>query len=89
MIYYKLVKVTIYTSRLVKVITNIIICYYNILISIITDKNLLFISKFWFLLYYHLNSKRKLSITFYLQINSQIKKLNSIIKTYFRVIINF
>lgn len=37
MIYYKLIKVTINTVDLAKVITNVIVCYYSIFKSIVTD----------------------------------------------------
>ena len=66
MIYYEPVKVTINTFGLAKVIMNIIVYYYGILKSIITNRGLLFTSKFWFLLYYFLKIKNKLFTTFYL-----------------------
>lgn len=88
-IYYKLVKNTINTAGLAKVTFNMIVLYHSLLNSIILDKNLVFISKFWLLFYYFFNIKQKLLAAFYLQINGQIKWQNSIIKAYFWVFINF
>ena len=68
---------------LIKIFINILVRYHCILNSIIIDKSLLFLLKFWLLLYYFFNFKQKFSITFYFQINSQIKRQNSIIKAYF------
>ena len=73
MIYYKMVKILIDVSGLVKVIINIIVRYYGLPESIIINCNLLFISKFWFLLYYFLNIKWKLSTAFYLQTGARLK----------------
>ena len=58
MVYYKLVKVIIDTPRLVKVIIDMVICYYGILELIVMNQGLLFISKFWSLLYYFLRIKK-------------------------------
>lgn len=46
MVYYKPVKIIIDTSRLAKIIFNVIIWHPNLLDSILTNRNLLFISKF-------------------------------------------
>ena len=58
MIYYKPIKVTIDVLSLVKVIINMVLCYFRVLESIIMERSLLFISKFWFLLYYFLKIKK-------------------------------
>lgn len=73
-IHYKPLKIIIDTLRLGKVITNIVIYYYGISELIVTDSGLLFISKFWLLLYYFLEIQKNLFTTFYLQINSQTKR---------------
>ena len=52
MIYYKLVKITINIPGLVKVIVNIVVRYYGLLILIITNKKSLFTSKLLSLLCY-------------------------------------
>ncbi len=64
MVHYEPIKVTIDISDLVKVITNVIIHYHRVFKLIVTDQDLLFISKFWFSLYYFLVIKKKLSTTF-------------------------
>ena len=66
MIPYKLIKVTINAPELAKVIIIVVVQYHGLLDSIVFDKGLLFISKFWSLLCYFLGIKRRLSFTFYL-----------------------
>ena len=66
MIYYKYIKITINILSLAKVIIDMVIQYHKILKSIVMDQGLLFISKFWFLLYYFLKIKKKLFTAFYL-----------------------
>ena len=73
---------------LAKVIINMVVYHYKVLKSIVTDQGLLFISKFWSLLYYFLMIKKKLSIVFYPQTNGQTKRQNSIIEAYFKAFIN-
>ena len=65
-IYYKSVKVTINTSRLAKVIINVVIRYYGLPDTNIHNCRTIFIFKVWSLLYYFLDIKKQLSITFYL-----------------------
>lgn len=48
-VYYKLVKIMIYTLEVVKVILNVIIFYNDLLTLIITNKNYFFSLKFWVL----------------------------------------
>ena len=62
---YKLVKITINAPKLAKIIINIVIWHYDLPDSIISDLRAIFMSKFWFSLYYFLGSKRPLSTTFY------------------------
>ena len=66
MVYYELVKVTINTLGLAKIIINIMVRYHALSDFIITDWGLLFTSKFSSLLYYFLDIKQRLSTTFYL-----------------------
>ena len=65
-IYYEPIKVTINVLGLAKVIINIVIRHYGLPNSIVTDRGLLFTSKFWSLLYYFSDIKQKLSTAFYL-----------------------
>ena len=89
MVYYKPIQVTIEIPGLAKVIINVIMRYYGVSSSIITNQSLLFILKFWFLLCYFLKIKKKLFIAFYSPINGQTKRQNSIMKAYFRVFVNW
>ena len=74
MVYYKLIKVIINVLDLVEVIINMVVHYHRVLESIVMDQGLLFTSKFWSLLFYFLEIKKKLSTTFYSQIDGQTKR---------------
>ncbi len=89
MVHYKLVKVTINVSDLVEVIIEVEIQHHGLPDSIISDKGSVFTSKFWFLLCYFLGIKRKLSIAFYPQTDSQTERQNSTMEAYLRVFVNF
>ena len=47
MAYYKPAKVTINTPGLAKVILDVVVWHHGFFNSIVSDKDLLFISKFW------------------------------------------
>ena len=89
MVYYKPVKVTIDTLDLAKVIIDVVIRYHRVPESIITDQGLLFTSKFWSLLCYFLNIKKKLSTAFHPQTNGQTDRQNSTMKVHLRAFINW
>ena len=89
MIYYKLVKVIIDAFSLAKVIFNVVVQYYSLLESIMSDYSSVFTSKFWSSPYYFFEIKQKLFTAFYPQTDGQIKRQNSTIEVYFRVFINF
>ena len=82
MVYYKLVKVTIDAPGLAEVIINVVVRHHGLPNSIVTDRGLLFTSKFWSSLCYFLGIKRKLYIAFYPQTDGQTKKQNSMMKAY-------
>ncbi len=65
-VYYKLVKVTIDAPGLAEMIIDMVIHHHGDLESIVSDRGLLFTSKFWFSLCYFLRIKRKLSTAFHL-----------------------
>ena len=88
MVYYKLVKVTINTLGLLEVIIIVVVRHYSLPDSIVTNQRLLFTSKFWLLLYYFLAIKWRLFTAFYLQMDSQTKRQNSITEAYLRVFVN-
>lgn len=57
MIYYEIVKVTIDVSGLTEIMMDVIIKYYGLGNLIISNYDLIFISEFWFSLYYFLGIK--------------------------------
>ena len=89
MIYYVPVKVMIDILGLAKVSINVIVHHHGIPESIMTDQRLFFISKFWFLLWYFLGIKRKLSIAFQSQTNSQTERQNITVEAFLRVFVNW
>ncbi len=66
MIHYELVKVTIDASGLAKLIINVVVRSHSIFELIITNPGSLFILKFWSLLYYFLDVKKRILTTFHL-----------------------
>ena len=89
MVYYMPVQVIINTLGLIEVILDVVIRHHGIPDSIITNRGLLFTSKFWSSLCYFLGIKWKLSTAFYSQINGQIKRQNSTIKAYLQAFVNY
>ena len=67
MVHYEPVKVTINAPGLINIVWDVVVRHHDFFDSILFDRDLLFISKFWSLLYYFLNIKKKLSIVFFLQ----------------------
>ena len=80
---------TIDAPALVEGIIKVVMRYHGLLDSIVSDQGSVFISKFWSLIRNFFGIKRKLSMAFYLQIDGQIEKQNSIIKAYLQVFVNF
>lgn len=76
-VHYKMVKIMINISGLAKVIIDIVIRHHGLSELIISNCSLLFTSKFWSLLCYFLDIKRKLSTAFHLQTNGQTERQNS------------
>ena len=66
MVYYKPVQVTINASRLAEVILDIVVWHHDLLDSIVSDRDSVFTSKFWFSLCYFLGIKQRLFTAFYL-----------------------
>ena len=66
MVHYKPVKVIFNAPGLSKIILDMIVRHHGLLNSTITNKGLLFISKFPLLLCYFLGIKRRLFIAFHL-----------------------
>ncbi len=89
MVHYEPVKVTIDAPGLAEVIINVVVRYHGVAESIVTDRDSLFISKFWSLLCYFLGIKRKLSTAFYPQTDGQTERQNSTMKAYLRAFVNW
>ena len=87
--HYKLVKVTINAPGLTKIIIGVVVWHYSLPDSIVTNRGLVFTSKFWSSLYYFLGVKRRLSSVFHPQIDGQTKRKNSTMEAYFRAFVNF
>ena len=71
MVHYELVKVTIDAPGLAEVILNMVVRHHGLLNSIVSDRGLLFTSKFWSSLCYFLGIKRRLSTAFHPQTDGQ------------------
>ncbi len=89
MVHYELVKVTIDTLGLAKVIIKAVVQHYGLPDSIVSNGGSVFTLKFWSSLCYFLRIKQKLSTAFYPQTDSQTKRQNSIMEAYFQVFINY
>lgn len=74
MVYYKVIRITIDILELAKVIIDVIVRYYGILESIISDQGSVFNLKFWSLLCYFFGIKYRLSTTFHPQTDGQMEK---------------
>ena len=89
MVHYEPVKVTIDAPGLAEVILDVVVRHHGLPDSIMSDRGSLFTSKFWSLLCYFLDIKKRLSIAFYPQTDSQTKRLNSTMEAYLRAFVNF
>ena len=88
-VYYEPVQTTITAPALADIILNIVVQYYSLLKSIISNRGSVFISKFWFSLCYFLSIKRRLSTAFHSQTNGQTEWQNSTMEAYFRAFVNY
>ena len=88
MVNYKSVKITINAPGFIEIIINIVVKYYRLLDSIVTDRGFLFTSKFWSMLCYFLGIKQKLSSALHLQMDEQTKTQNSIMEAYLWAFVN-
>ena len=89
MVHYKPVKVTINASGLMEVIFDVVVRHHGFPDSIVSDWDIVFMSKFWSSLCYFLRIKRRLSTAFYPQTNSQTKKQNSTMEAYLQAFVNY
>ena len=89
MVHYEPVKITIDAPGLAEVIIDVVVRHHGLLDSIITDWGSLFTSKFWSLLCYFLEIKKRLSMAFHSQTNGQTERQNSIMEAYLRAFLNW
>ena len=89
MVYYEPVKVTINAPGLAEVIIDMVVRHHGLPNLIITNRGLLFASKFWSSLCYFLDIERRLSTAFYPQTDGQTERQNSTMEAYLRVFVNF
>lgn len=89
MIYYEPVEVTINAPKFDKVIIIILVQYHSLFNLIVSNRKLVFTSKFCLLLYYFLCIKRRFFTAFILQTNGQTKRQNSIIQVYLQTLVNY
>ena len=88
-VYYKPINVTINAPVLAEVIFDVVVSYYGVFDSFVSNKDLLFTCKFWSSLCYIFVIKRRLSTALHSQTNGQTKQLNSTIEAYFWSFLNF
>ena len=88
-VHYKPVKVIINALGLAEVIINVVVRYHELPNSIVTDRGLLFTSKFWLSLCYFFGIKRRLSIAFHPQTDSQTERQNNTMEAYLQAFVNF
>ena len=71
MVHYEPVKVTIDAPGLAEVIINVVVQYHSLPYFIISEREAIFMLKFWSSRCYFLGIKRRLSTTFYPQTDGQ------------------
>ena len=89
MIHYEPVKITINAPCLAEVIIDVIVWHHGLLNSIVTNRGLIFPSKFWSSLCYFLSITHLLSTAFHPQTDGQTERQNSIMDAYFWAFVNF
>ena len=89
MVYYKPIKVSINTLGLVEVIFDMVIWHHGLSNSIVSNRSLLFTSKFWSSLCYFLGIKRRLSTAFHPQTDGLTERQKSTMEANLRAFVNF
>ena len=89
MVHYKPVKITINALEPVEVIIDMVIQYYLLPDFIISDRRVIFMSRFWSLLCYFLGVKRQLSNAFHPSTDKKTEQQNSKIKAYLHTFVNW
>ena len=89
MVHYKLVKVTIDALGLAKVIIDVVVQHHGLPDFIISDRGAIFTSKFWSLLCYFSDIKRRLSTAFHPQTDEQTEQQNNTMEAYLCAFVNW
>ena len=89
MVHYEPVKVTINASGLAEVILDMVVQYYSLPNSIVSNRGSLFTSKFWSSICYFLGIKWRLSTAFHPQTDGQTEWQNSTMEAYLWAFVNF
>ena len=76
-------------ENLTDVLFNKTLLIFSEIKKVISDRNSLFVSGYWFALYYCIHVKCKLNIVFHSQIDEQTKRQNQTLKYYFRCYCNY
>lgn len=84
--HYKSLKIIIDALALAEIINNVVVYHLIIPKSIISKRNSVFTSRFWFSLCYFFGINRKLLTTFHLKKNSPTEKENSIMEASLRLL---
>ncbi len=87
MVHYEPVKVTIDVPVLAEVIIEAVVRHHGLPDSIVSDRGLVFTSKFWSSLCYFLGIKRKLSTAFHLQTDGPTERQHNTMEAYLRAFI--
>ncbi len=88
-VHYEPIKVTIDAPGIAEVILDVVVRHHGLPNSIVSDQGSVFNSKFWLLLCYFLQIKRRLSTAFHPQTDGQTKRQNSTIEVNLRAFVDF
>ena len=84
-----LIKLMLMAKDLTQVYLKEVVFKHEIPEEIISNRDKLFISKFWKALLNFLKIKQKLSTAFHLQTNKENKRINQVVKAYLQYYINY
>ncbi len=87
--YFLSYKKATFTKDLTYMFLRMIVANHDLSDEIISNKDKLFTSKFWKSLVNQLEIHHKLSMTYYSQMNEQMKRMNQTLKQYLRCYINY
>ncbi len=88
MTWYISISKTLTAMQLADIFFEKIVCCYRALKEIVSDRGSIFTSSYWLKVCYQTKIKRRLNITFYSQMNEQIKHQNQTLKHYLQCYCN-